>query len=374
MSYNTSSVEKELEIINIPDLEREFEKSMAAAAHEKEADFIVGGAGAEHTLHHNISDFDNWEIVPSVIHGLDESKGNTTSEILGIKLKTPIIVSPSAAHGLVHSSAESGTLKGTFNAGSLMTISTFSNQLLKTIHGSTPAAPWFYQFSFDQNQHLNDFLLNEAVQQGAKAIVVGVFGASFGRRERDIRNHFDFDPDLPFRQLAAFPEYPTGLDILKVNNRKRDINPDEIAKIKKQTGLPVLIKGIQSGEDAIRAIENGADGIWISNTGGRQLDGIRSTIKALPEIAEAVNKRVPIIFDSGIRRGQQVFKALALGADLVAIGRAPLYGLHFGGSKGVTSVLEQLRTELLNTMLLAGVTNIKKLKNNTRLEYAYPGI
>ncbi|MBZ2405364.1 alpha-hydroxy-acid oxidizing protein [Liquorilactobacillus hordei] len=372
MSYHANSIEKELEIINIPDLEKEFEKSMSAVNHKKEADFIIGGAGSEYTLQHNISDFDNWEIVPSVIRGLDESRGNTATEIFGIKLRTPIIVSPSAAHGLVHSTAELGTLKGTFDAGSLMTVSTFSNELLKSIHEAESAAPWFYQFSFDQNQNLNNFLLNEAIRQGAKAIVVGVFGASFGRRERDIRNHFDFDSDLPFRQLAAFPEYPSGLDILKVNNRKRDINPEEIAKIKEQTGLPVLVKGIQSGADAIRAIENGADGIWISNTGGRQLDGIRSTIKALPEIVEAVNKRVPIVFDSGIRRGQHVFKALALGADLVAVGRAPLYGLHFGGARGVTSVLEQLRTELLNTMLLAGVTDIKELKIYARLEHAYP--
>lgn len=367
MSYSINSAEKKLSIINLFDLEEKFQKSMQQSNHEKEADFILGGAGSEYTLRHNISDFDDWEIVPSVMHGLCEDDGVTTTKIFDIDLKTPIIVSPSAAHGLVHKSAELGTIKGTFNAGSLMTVSTFSNELLKDIHESSPNAPWFYQFSMDQNEKLSDFLLHEAVTQGAKAIVVGVFGASFGRRERDIRNNFDFDPDLPFRQLAAFPDYPKNLDILKVNGRTRDISPKEIAVIKKKTGLPVLIKGIQTGEDAIRAIEFGADGIWISNTGGRQLDGIRSTINALPEIAKAVNKRVPIVFDSGIRRGQQVFKALALGADLVAIGRAPLYGLHFGGHKGVTSVLAQLQVELLNTMLLSGITTIDEIKQNARL-------
>ena len=135
------------------------------------------------------------------------------------------------------------------------------------------------------------------------------------------------------------------------------MTPDDIKTIKEITNLPVIVKGIQSPEDAVIAISAGADGIWVSNHGGRQLDGGPASFEVLPKIAEVVNKRVPVIFDSGVRRGEHVFKALASGADLVAIGRPVIYGLNLGGAEGVTSVFEHLNKELSITMQLAGNKN-----------------
>ena len=369
MSYKTTNHNQKLAIVNLAELEHKFSESMELEGHKDEKDFILGGAGDELSLRANSDDFNLWSIVPSVMNGLYHGLGDTTQSLLGVDLKVPIITSASAAHGLVHQQAEKATLQGSQDAGTLMTISTYSNELLSSIHHAAPSADWFYQHSPDKDEEFSRFLLDEAVKQGAKAIVIGVYGADFGRRERDLFNQFDFPLDLPFRQLTAYPNYPTDLDIFEVNNRKRtDITPEAIAELKAYTGLPVIIKGIQSDTDALRAIDHGADAIWVSNTGGRQLDGTRSTIKALPEISKVVQGRVPIIFDSGIRRGQHIFKALALGADVVAIGRPALYGLHLGGAKGVTEVIQHLQKELLNTMLLSGVTSISELKQHARLE------
>lgn len=138
-------------------------------------------------------------------------------------------------------------------------------------------------------------------------------------------------------------------------------------KIKNWTNLPVIVKGIQDPVDAMEAIAAGADGIWVSNHGGRQLDGGPASFTVLPRIAQVVNKRVPIIFDSGVRRGEHVFKALASGADLVAIGRPVLYGLNLGGKEGVKSVFEHLNKELSITMQLAGAKDIEAIKNTDLL-------
>ncbi|WP_273752327.1 alpha-hydroxy-acid oxidizing protein [Leuconostoc mesenteroides] len=369
MSYKTSDKNQFLDIINIKILEKQFKSSMQKEHHSNEADFILGGAGNEETLRANTDDFRNFKIVPSVMHGLFDGLADSSTNFLGQTLASPIIVSPSAAHGLVHQNAELETIRGVSQSGSVMTISHFSNQLVSAIHGFSPETPWFYHYDEDSDSGLNKYLLDAAVDNKAEAIVIGVFGASFGRRERDLSNKFDFPTELPFQQLSAYPNYPKGLDILSVNNRKHsDIHTDRIKVIKQYTKLPVIIKGIQSGTDAIRAIEAGADTIWVSNTGGRQLDGTRSTIEALPEISDAVNKRVPIIFDSGIRNGQHVFKALALGADLVSLGRPILYGLHLGGSKGVESVIRHFQSELENTMLLSGVKSLDELHQYARVE------
>lgn len=369
MSYKTSEKSQYLDIVNIKALERQFQNSMKKENHSAEADFILGGAGGEETLRANTDDFRNFKIIPSVMHGLFDGLANTSTSFLGQKLTLPIIVSPSAAHGLVHENAEQETIRGVAESGSIMTVSHFSNQLISSIHDSSPETPWLYHYDEDSDPGMNRFLLDTAVRNKAKAIVIGVFGASFGRRERDLTNKFDFPSDLPFQQLSAYTDYPKGLDIRSVNNRKHsDITTDRIKVIKKYSKLPVIIKGVQNGIDAVRAIEAGADAVWISNTGGRQLDGTRSTIDALPEISRAVNKRVPIIFDSGVRNGQHVFKALALGANLVALGRPILYGLHMGGSKGVESVMRHMQGELENTMLLSGVKNLEELHKYARVE------
>ena len=184
-----------------------------------------------------------------------------------------------------------------------------------------------------------------------------------GYREEDVINKFQFP--LPMPNLAAFSNGDgEGKGISEIYAAaKQGIVPSDIQKIKDMCGLPVFVKGIQSPDDAELAIEFGADGIWVSNHGGRQLDGGPASFDVLPAIAEAVDKRVPVVFDSGVRRGEHVFKALASGADLVAVGRPIIYGLNLGGAQGVTDVIEHLNKELSITMQLAGTKTIHDVKN-----------
>lgn len=219
-----------------------------------------------------------------------------------------------------------------------------------------------------KDDHFNEFLLAKAVAAGVKAIILTADSTLGGYREEDVVNHFQFP--LPMPNLAAFSESDgKGRGISEIYAAaKQGLVMEDIQKIKAFTHLPVIVKGIQSPIDAAEAIEAGADGIWVSNHGGRQLDGGPASIEALPLIAEQVNHRVPIIFDSGIRRGSHVFKALALGADVVAIGRPVLYGLNLGGAQGVEAVFEHLNKELSITMQLAGTKTIDEVKHTPLMD------
>ena len=173
-----------------------------------------------------------------------------------------------------------------------------------------------------------------------------------------MRNDFKFPLDLPNVPRSG----GQGIGAIFAT-AKNDLTPYDIMRVKSMTRLPVIVKGIQHPDDAEIAIATGADAIWVSNHGGRQLDGAPAAFEVLPEIAARVNKRVPIIFDSGIRRGQHVFKAIASGADIVAIGRPVIYGLALGGWRGVESVFEYLQADLQRVMWLAGAQTVEDIKN-----------
>lgn len=219
-----------------------------------------------------------------------------------------------------------------------------------------------------KNNAFNEFTLKRAKESGAKAIILTVDSPVGGYREDDIRNNFQFP--LSFANLELFAKQNDdgsktgkGAGISEIYAQaKQAFTPADIAYVKKLSGLPVIVKGIQSPEDADRVIKAGADAIWVSNHGGRQLDSGPASFDVLPSIAKVVNKRVPIVFDSGVRRGSHVFKALASGADVVAVGRPILYGLNLGGAKGVNSVIQQLNKELSINMMLGGAKNIESVK------------
>lgn len=294
------------------------------------------------------------------------------TSVFGIDLDTPIIQAPSAAQGLAHEKGEAATAKGVADAGSIFSISTYANTTIKDAAAAAPDAPQFFQLYMSKDDGFNEFILNKAVEAGAKAVILTADSTLGGYREEDIINNFQFP--LPMPNLAAYSEQSVsgngaGKGIAEIYAAaKQELTPADIRKIKELTNLPVLVKGIQSPEDAEVAISAGADGIWVSNHGGRQLDGGPASFEVLPKIAEVVSKRVPVIFDSGVRRGEHVFKALASGADLVAIGRPVIYGLNLGGAAGVTSVFEHLNKELAITMQLAGTKTIDEVKNTKLLD------
>lgn len=362
--YQASTKEGPIKIINLDELEDQVAKNMEKGAFG----YIRGGAEDELNLDKNTRSFDRKYIMPRVMQGIEIKDIDLSTQFLGIDLKTPIIQAPMAAQGLAHQDGEIATAKGMAKAGSIFSLSTYGNKTIEEVAEVSGESPFFFQLYMSKNNAFNEFTLKRAKESGAKAIILTVDSPVGGYREDDIRNNFQFP--LSFANLELFAKQNDdgsktgkGAGISEIYAQaKQAFTPADIAYVKKLSGLPVIVKGIQSPEDADRVIKAGADAIWVSNHGGRQLDSGPASFDVLPSIAKVVNKRVPIVFDSGVRRGSHVFKALASGADVVAVGRPILYGLNLGGAKGVNSVIQQLNKELSINMMLGGAKNIESVK------------
>ncbi|EOG1983933.1 TPA: lactate oxidase [Proteus mirabilis] len=362
--YKASTAEHPIKIVNLDALENQVKENMDKGAFG----YIRGGAEDENNLRSNTSAFNKKYIMPRALQGIEFSDLNLKTEFLGIKLDTPIIQAPMAAQGLAHQQGEVATAKGMAKAGSIFSLSTYGNKTIKEVAQAQPGYPFFFQLYMSKNDAFNQYILSQAKQYGAKGIILTVDSPVGGYREDDIKNSFQFP--LGFANLEAFAKISDdksktgkGSGISEIYAQaKQAFTPADIQYVKKMSGLPVIVKGIGKPEDADIAIKAGADAIWVSNHGGRQLDSAPATIDMLPAIAKVVNKRVPIVFDSGVRRGSHVFKALASGADVVAVGRPILYGLNLGGAEGVNSVIQQLNKELRINMMLGGARNVKEIQ------------
>lgn len=362
--YQASTKEGPIKIINLDELEDQVAKNMEKGAFG----YIRDGAEDELNLDKNTRSFDRKYIMPRVMQGIEIKDIDLSTQFLGIDLKTPIIQAPMAAQGLAHQDGEIATAKGMAKAGSIFSLSTYGNKTIEEVAEVSGESPFFFQLYMSKNNAFNEFTLKRAKESGAKAIILTVDSPVGGYREDDIRNNFQFP--LGFANLELFAKQNDdgsktgkGAGISEIYAQaKQAFTPADIAYVKKLSGLPVIVKGIQSPEDADRVIKAGADAIWVSNHGGRQLDSGPASFDVLPSIAKVVNKRVPIVFDSGVRRGSHVFKALASGADVVAVGRPILYGLNLGGAEGVNSVIQQLNKELSINMMLGGAKNIESVK------------
>lgn len=344
--YKASTDEKAIKMTNVASLEARVQARMEKGAFG----YIRGGAEDENNLRSNTESFDKKYIMPRVLQGIELKEIDLSTQLLGIPLKTPIIQAPMAAQGLAHASGELATAKGMAQVGSIFSLSTYGNKTIEEVANVSGKNPFFFQLYMSKNNQFNEFILAQAVKHGAKAIILTVDSPVGGYREEDIKNNFQF---------------PLGFANLEMFARKND----DGSKTGKGAGISEIYaqaKQAFTPEDAEIAIQAGAAGIWVSNHGGRQLDSGPSSFDMLPAIAKVVNKRVPVIFDSGVRRGSHVFKALASGADIVAVGRPVLYGLNLGGAQGVASVIEQLNKELTINMMLGGARNIEQVKT-TRL-------
>jgi isopentenyl diphosphate isomerase/L-lactate dehydrogenase-like FMN-dependent dehydrogenase len=257
--------------------------------------------------------------------------------------------------GLAHALKEIPNVKGTSDAGTLYVDSSVSNMGMEEIAAAAPGPKWF-QIYFPANRAYARELLQRAGNSGYTAIVLTVDGTTFSNRERPIRLGIS-SPNLGPGNGVRTP----GIDPRTTSEIKTDLNWDDLAFCQKESGLPVLIKGILTPAMATEAVRSGCAGVWISNHGGRAIDNSSPAITALPRIAQAVGGKTVIILDGGIRRGQDVFRALALGADVTAIGRPVLYGMALGGAQGVQSVYARLKSELQMVMQLAGTAGIKDI-------------
>ena len=274
----------------------------------------------------------------------------------------PIYVTPMSNQGVAHPLAEVGTAQGAIKAGSLFVTPTGSNRTMEEIASAIGNGPRWFQLYFDKDPEVNRELLRRAQSAGYSAILLTVDLPVLGIRERDIRNRFIVSAELK-RANQPSDNYKAAMRNLQslVAGVKEDLSWEDYEWTRKHTSLPVLVKGILSPEDAEEAARRKVPAIVVSNHGGRQLDTGLGAIAALPAVVDRVAGRVRVLFDSGIRRGTDVFKALALGADAVGVGRPALWGLAVAGPEGVAGVLQHLQSELVNVMRLVGVARLEDI-------------
>ena len=321
-------------------------------------DYIAGGAEDEVYLRRNREAFTNWALRPRVL--VDVSRRDTSTSVLGQRVSMPILVAPTAFHGLVHPEGEVATARGAAAAGTVMVVSAIATRELEEV-AKAVAGPCWFQLYVWRDREVTAQLVKRAARAGYGAICLTVDTPLLGRREKDERNAFTLPPGLSIANVR-----PAGLDGVPASERGSAfakyvaelLDPavtwKDIAWLRSLTSLPIVLKGIMTAEDATLAVEHDVDGIIVSNHGGRQLDSTVGTLDALPDIVAAVQGRVEVFMDGGVRRGTDVLKALALGAKAVLIGRSALWGLALGGADGVRRVLEHLRGELELAMALTG--------------------
>jgi isopentenyl diphosphate isomerase/L-lactate dehydrogenase-like FMN-dependent dehydrogenase len=299
--------------------------------------YYADGSDDEITLHANRQAFARIRLLPRVL--VDASECNTRTTVLGTPISMPVMIAPSAFHGLACPEGERATAQAAGGAGTLMIVSSSSTCSLEDIAEAASGPLWFQLYVFNRQGAAE--LVQRAAAAGYQALVLTVDSPRWGRKERAIRHGFHLPTKGNFVDQADAKDTVT-------------FTWEDLDWLKSQSSLPIILKGILTAEDALLAVKYGVEGIIVSNHGGRQLDGVPASIEALPEIVEAVNQRCEIYMDGGIRRGTDVLKALALGARAVLVGRPILWGLAVEGKDGAQHVLEILQAELELAMVLAG--------------------
>lgn len=368
--------------------------------------YIAGGAGSEVTMNANRKAFEQWRIVPRMLRNVEER--DTSIELFGQKLPSPILLDPIGVLEMVHKQADVAVAKAATRLGVPYI---FSNQASKPMEECAAVmgdSPRWFQLYWSKSNELVQSLVQRAEKCGAKAIVVTLDTTLLGWRTRDLdvaylpflegKGIAQYTSDPVFQKLLDDPEetqqikrtitLKSLLGLISMVNRYpgngffsklhsgRPItavrkfvsiysNPattwDDLSFLRQCTKLPILLKGIVHSDDARKALDAGIDGIIISNHGGRQTDGSIATLDALPKIASVVQNRIPVLLDSGIRGGADVVKALALGATAVCVGRPYVYGLALGGEQGVYEVMRNIMSEFELTMALAGCRNVSEI-------------
>ncbi|MEO8445155.1 MAG: alpha-hydroxy acid oxidase [Gammaproteobacteria bacterium] len=315
--------------------------------------FIVNGADDLRTLDANRAAFDAWQM--RVRRLVDVSRIDTSVTLLGQTLPTPILLAPVGAQQTIHADGEPGTMRAATARGHLMIASTVSSSSIGEIRDAGTAPLWFQLYP-SPDQGLMRHLLAGAEAAGCQAVVLTVDSPTRGNREGE-RWFGRISP-------RKAPPRMGNLEGYKGPPRIGDpaLSWASVDWLRATTRLPILLKGIVTREDAELAVRRRVDGLIVSNHGGRQEESGRGTLECLPEVVEAVRGRMPVLIDGGIRRGTDIFKALALGADAVCIGRPYLYGLGAYGEKGVARVLAILDSELQRNMQFAGTTSVAAIR------------
>lgn len=346
--------------VNIADFEALARRRMKRAHY----DYYAGGAEDERTLMRNRSGFDRFALLPRVL--VDVGRVDTSAAALGASVSMPILLAPTAYHRLADPDGETATARAAAAAGTLMVASTLATRTLEEIAAAATAPRWFQLYVY-RDRGLTERLIVRAERAGYKALVLTVDTPRLGRRERDCRSGFRLPRGVTLANLEGEGEQRTRWDAQgsMAAYASEQLDPtltwEAVEWLRRVSRLPLVLKGIMRPDDAARAVDAGAAGVWVSNHGGRQLDAEEATILALPGVVEAVRGRAEVYVDGGFRRGTDVLKALALGARAALIGRPYLWGLAAAGEPGVRRVLELLREELSLSMALVGAPNIRSI-------------
>src|SRR3954452_11014108 len=370
--------------------------------------YIAAGAGTEATVAANRAAFDRWKIVPRVLR--DVSQRDTSVELFGRRFPSPFMLAPVGVLEMVDRDADLAVARAAKRYGVPMILSNQASRPMEAVARELGDSPRWFQLYWSQSNELVESLVERAENSGCEAIVVTLDTTLLGWRTRDLdlaylpflrgKGIAQYTSDPVFRRLldeadppAAGPQpqpkpslqaiatllqmaraYPgSSLDALRSGRARAAVQRfvaiysrpsltwDDLPFLRERTSLPIVLKGILHPDDARRAVDAGIDGIVVSNHGGRQVDGAISTIAALPGIVAAVDGAIPVLLDSGVRGGGDIFKALALGARAVLIGRPYVYGLAIDGERGVRSVLENFLADFDLTMGLAGCTSVTEI-------------
>ena len=335
-------------------------------------DYVAGGAGSEATVRANREAFERRRLRPRMLTG--NAERDLSVEVLGLRSPAPFLLGPVGVLSIVHPEAELGVARASKATGVPMVLSSAASTSLEDVAAELGESQRWFQLYWWGDRELAGSLVDRAGAAGYGAIVVTLDTLTLGWRDRDLRNGYlpflggeglaQFFSDPLFRErLDAPPEedLQTASLMALAAFPNLALTWSDLAWLRERTELPVVLKGILTAEDARLALDHGVDGIVVSNHGGRQVDGAVASLDALVEVRDEVGADAAVLMDGGIRRGSDIVKALALGADAVLLGRLYAYGLAVGGAAGVEAVIRQLAAELDLTMALAGARSVREL-------------
>ncbi|MBD2016820.1 alpha-hydroxy-acid oxidizing protein [Microcoleus sp. FACHB-53] len=332
-------------------------------------DYYASGSWDEITLRDNRAAFERYKLRPRML--VDVSQRDLSTTILGQSLPLPILIAPMAFQCLAHPEGEIATAKAAAKLGSVMVLSTLATTSMEDVASVRSQTPQWFQLYVHRDRGLTRALVERAHAAGFQALCLTVDAPVLGKREKDTHNQFVLPSDMElanFSRLAhlEIPYQPgeSGLFAYFLEQLNPALTWSDLEWLQSLSPLPLVVKGILRGDDAIRAVEHGAKAVMVSNHGGRQLDGAIASLDALSEVVAAVGDQVDVLMDGGIRRGTDVLKALALGAKAVLLGRPVLWGLTLAGEAGVKHVLELLRDELDLAMALSGCAKLQDIDSS----------
>ncbi|MEZ4316332.1 MAG: alpha-hydroxy acid oxidase [Myxococcota bacterium] len=343
-----------MEPLNLHEIERAALERLPSMA----GDYYRSGSRDEATLAANRRAFERWGLLHHVL--VDVSERSTATTLLGHRVASPIVVAPTAFHKLAHPDGEAATARGTHT---LFTLSTLSTTPVEEVVAAA-GCPVLFQLYVTRDRGACAALIERVLEAGVAGIVLTADAAVLGTRERDVRNGFRLPDGLRMPNIAVNggdlggAAGSSALATWVRDTLDASLTWSDLDWLLERVNVPVVLKGVVRADDARRAVDHGVAAVQVSNHGGRQLDGGVATLDALPGVVDAVAGRCEVWLDGGVRRGTDVLKALALGANAVAVGRPALWGLAIDGADGVASVLRLLESELDEAMALAGTPTL----------------